>query len=129
MRQPGVEPGSTAWKAAMLTVIPLTPNWMKSNQHLVTLKASQHVHRTMIVYFFSLFFLPSIVDRQLVSSIVGRTSYRTCSNTKVIGRFVSVRQLIQIMLVINFFDGHYLYVKEHGKVIKHFNVPGNKNKH
>lgn len=24
LRQPGVEPGSTAWKAAMLTVIPLT---------------------------------------------------------------------------------------------------------
>ena len=25
MRQPGIEPGSTAWKAAMLTIIPLTP--------------------------------------------------------------------------------------------------------
>ena len=24
MRQPGIEPGSTAWKAAMLTTIPLT---------------------------------------------------------------------------------------------------------
>ena len=24
MRQPGIEPGSTAWKAAMLTIIPLT---------------------------------------------------------------------------------------------------------
>ena len=24
MREPGVEPGSTAWKAAMLTVTPLT---------------------------------------------------------------------------------------------------------
>ena len=23
MRQPGIEPGSTAWKAAMLTIIPL----------------------------------------------------------------------------------------------------------
>ena len=27
VRQPGVEPGSTAWKAAMLTVIPLTPSY------------------------------------------------------------------------------------------------------
>jgi hypothetical protein len=30
MRQPGIEPGSTAWKAAMLTTIPLTlvfQNW------------------------------------------------------------------------------------------------------
>ena len=26
MRQPGVEPGSTAWKATMLTVTPLTPH-------------------------------------------------------------------------------------------------------
>ena len=25
LRQPGIEPGSTAWKAAMLTIIPLTP--------------------------------------------------------------------------------------------------------
>ena len=24
MRQPGIKPGSTAWKAAMLTTIPLT---------------------------------------------------------------------------------------------------------
>jgi hypothetical protein len=24
LRQPGIEPGSTAWKAAMLTIIPLT---------------------------------------------------------------------------------------------------------
>ena len=24
MRRPGIEPGSTAWKAAMLTIIPLT---------------------------------------------------------------------------------------------------------
>ena len=24
LRQPGIEPGSTAWKAAMLTTIPLT---------------------------------------------------------------------------------------------------------
>ena len=27
MRQPGIEPGSTAWKAAMLTTIPLTLTW------------------------------------------------------------------------------------------------------
>ena len=26
MRQPGVEPGSTAWKATMLTATPLTPD-------------------------------------------------------------------------------------------------------
>ena len=25
MRRPGIEPGSTAWKAAMLTIIPPTP--------------------------------------------------------------------------------------------------------
>ena len=25
LRQPGVEPGSTAWKATMLTATPLTP--------------------------------------------------------------------------------------------------------
>ena len=31
MRQPGIEPGSTAWKAAMLTTIPLTlvEDWCK----------------------------------------------------------------------------------------------------
>ena len=27
MRRPGIEPGSTAWKAAMLTIIPPTPTW------------------------------------------------------------------------------------------------------
>ena len=26
MRRPGIEPGSTAWKAAMLTIIPPTPD-------------------------------------------------------------------------------------------------------
>ena len=26
MRRPGIEPGSTAWKAAMLTIIPPTPH-------------------------------------------------------------------------------------------------------
>ena len=31
LRQPGVEPGSTAWKAAMLTVIPLTPGIKLTN--------------------------------------------------------------------------------------------------
>ena len=25
LRQPGIEPGTTAWKAAMLTITPLTP--------------------------------------------------------------------------------------------------------
>ena len=25
LRRPGIEPGSTAWKAAMLTIIPPTP--------------------------------------------------------------------------------------------------------
>ena len=29
MRQPGIEPGSTAWKAAMLTTIPPTPVGMR----------------------------------------------------------------------------------------------------
>ena len=32
MRWPGIEPGSTAWKAAMLTTIPPTPHgekWVK----------------------------------------------------------------------------------------------------
>ena len=29
MRQPGIEPGSTAWKAAMLTTIPLTLAFVK----------------------------------------------------------------------------------------------------
>ena len=29
MRQPGVEPGSTAWKATMLTATPLTPYGLK----------------------------------------------------------------------------------------------------
>ena len=27
MRRPGIEPGSTAWKAAMLTIIPPTPTY------------------------------------------------------------------------------------------------------
>ena len=27
MRRPGIEPGSTAWKAAMLTIIPPTHSW------------------------------------------------------------------------------------------------------
>ena len=29
MRRPGIEPGSTAWKAAMLTTIPPTPVGMR----------------------------------------------------------------------------------------------------
>ena len=38
LRQPGIEPGSTAWKAAMLTTIPLTLivqnyNVLKSENH------------------------------------------------------------------------------------------------
>ena len=41
MRQPGIEPGSTAWKAAMLTTIPLTlysaPKW-QPNQYFLVLK-------------------------------------------------------------------------------------------
>ena len=28
LRRPGIEPGSTAWKAAMLTIIPPTPCWL-----------------------------------------------------------------------------------------------------
>ena len=34
LRWPGIEPGSTAWKAAMLTTIPPTPvkySWAKCN--------------------------------------------------------------------------------------------------
>lgn len=30
VRQPGVEPGSTAWEAAMITVTPLSPTWLLS---------------------------------------------------------------------------------------------------
>ena len=29
VRQPGVEPGSTAWEAAMITVTPLSPTRLK----------------------------------------------------------------------------------------------------
>ena len=35
MRQPGVEPGSTAWKATMLTVTPLTLTGTKVNFKVV----------------------------------------------------------------------------------------------
>ena len=39
MRQPGIEPGSTAWKAAMLTTIPLTlrTTWIVHIYHVVPL--------------------------------------------------------------------------------------------
>ena len=36
MRQPGIEPGSTAWKAAMLTTIPLTLTY-QANEDLSSL--------------------------------------------------------------------------------------------
>ena len=36
MRWPGVEPGSTAWKATMLTVTPPTLAYVKNNKSTLT---------------------------------------------------------------------------------------------
>ena len=36
MRQPGIEPGSTAWKAAMLTTIPLTHHTQLSYSSIIS---------------------------------------------------------------------------------------------
>ena len=44
MRQPGIEPGSTAWKAAMLTTIPLTLVVEEWREKLKVMKAKCKYH-------------------------------------------------------------------------------------
>ena len=44
MRWPGIEPGSTAWKAAMLTTIPPTPTWW---QRLILIKKTFLLHSVL----------------------------------------------------------------------------------
>ena len=40
MRRPGIEPGSTAWKAAMLTIIPPTLRWNPFSRQLLSCQSS-----------------------------------------------------------------------------------------
>ena len=42
MRQPGIEPGSTAWKAAMLTTIPLTLSGGSSDPKVISHSCTTH---------------------------------------------------------------------------------------
>ena len=55
MRRPGIEPGSTAWKAAMLTIIPptlvhVTNNNNSSTIGIITEEMSQTATRVLCVH-------------------------------------------------------------------------------
>ena len=45
MRRPGIEPGSIAWKATMLTITPATLTW-GLQQSLGLLRKSNNMHET-----------------------------------------------------------------------------------
>ena len=45
MRRPGIEPGSTAWKAAMLTIIPPTLTWYITKYFNACCRG--HTHKTI----------------------------------------------------------------------------------
>ena len=55
MRRPGIEPGSTAWKAAMLTIIPptlvhLTVNNISTTLGIITEEMLQTATRVLCVH-------------------------------------------------------------------------------
>ena len=45
MRRPGIEPGSTAWKAAMLTIIPPTLAYQNGNCIYIPYNISPNCHQ------------------------------------------------------------------------------------
>ena len=81
MRRPGIEPGSTAWKAAMLTIIPPTlfsTYWkMQKQSNVSTTKFLNLINNTIqletvrMELFFSVLDITSIIDE----SNVFRNSY------------------------------------------------------
>ena len=69
LRQPGIEPGSTAWKAAMLTIIPLTPCYTSDLKLSKSLLFAQSLGSQM--YFSFLFFKTLSEIYYLMLSILG----------------------------------------------------------
>jgi hypothetical protein len=52
MRWPGIEPGSTAWKAAMLTIIPPTLDMKYELKTSLNLLFNQKVKLSVITYWY-----------------------------------------------------------------------------